>query len=73
MHGQGEYMIFFLEHNIVMMLLRYVLECPMCGVIYRSRQYWYGNPDHEGRITRSKIIHLWPGVCSLGSHDEMIS
>ncbi|CAB1339817.1 unnamed protein product [Coregonus sp. 'balchen'] len=24
---------------------RYVIECPNCGVIYRSRQYWYGNQD----------------------------
>ncbi|KAI6068272.1 Zinc finger FYVE domain-containing protein 1 [Aix galericulata] len=23
----------------------YVIECPNCGVVYRSRQYWFGNQD----------------------------
>lgn len=23
----------------------YVLECRDCGIIYRSRQHWYGNSD----------------------------
>ena len=44
----------------------YVLECRICGVIYRSRQHWYGNttPESEG-IVQTEICHIWPGVRSL--------
>lgn len=44
----------------------YVLECQKCGVIYRSRQQWYGNtdPEHQGVVT-TEIAHVWPGVRSL--------
>jgi zinc finger FYVE domain-containing protein 1 len=38
----------------------YVLECPHHGVIYRSRQYWYGNPDPES-VVRTELKHIWPG------------
>lgn len=38
----------------------YVLECPNHGVIYRSRQYWYGNPDPEA-VVRTELKHIWPG------------
>ena len=24
---------------------RDILECNNCGIIYRSRQFWYGNPE----------------------------
>lgn len=37
-----------------------VLECPYCGVIYQSRQYWYGNKDPEETVTRVEIVHVWP-------------
>lgn len=44
----------------------YVLECQKCGVIYRSRQQWYGNtdPEYQG-IVHTEIAHVWPGVRSL--------
>ncbi|XP_067682837.1 zinc finger FYVE domain-containing protein 1-like isoform X2 [Haliotis asinina] len=37
----------------------YVLECPNCGIIYRSRQYWYGNQDVEA-IVLAEVAHIWP-------------
>nr|XP_029507833.1 zinc finger FYVE domain-containing protein 1-like isoform X2 [Oncorhynchus nerka] len=40
----------------------YVIECPNCGVIYRSRQYWYGNQDPVDTVVRTEIQHIWPGV-----------
>ena len=24
---------------------RDILECNNCGIVYRSRQFWYGNPE----------------------------
>uniref|UniRef100_A0A8D3CP62 Zinc finger FYVE domain-containing protein 1-like n=1 Tax=Scophthalmus maximus TaxID=52904 RepID=A0A8D3CP62_SCOMX len=39
----------------------YVIECPNCGVIYRSRQYWYGNQDPVETVVRTEIQHVWPG------------
>jgi len=39
----------------------YVLECPECGVIYRSRQFWYGNRDPMETAVRAEIRHVWPG------------
>ncbi|KAG9481398.1 zinc finger FYVE domain-containing protein 1 [Eleutherodactylus coqui] len=38
----------------------YVIECPNCGVIYRSRQYWFGNQDPVDTIVRTEIQHVWP-------------
>ncbi|KAM4013620.1 zinc finger FYVE domain-containing protein 1 [Anomaloglossus baeobatrachus] len=38
----------------------YVIECPDCGVIYRSRQYWFGNQDPVDTIVRTEIQHVWP-------------
>ena len=43
----------------------YVLECPECGVIYRSRQFWYGNKDPLENTVRSEIKHVWPGTLLL--------
>ncbi len=43
-------------------LCRYVIECPNCSVIYRSRQYWYGNQDPVDTVVRTEIQHVWPGV-----------
>ncbi|KAE8585588.1 hypothetical protein XENTR_v10021368 [Xenopus tropicalis] len=37
----------------------YVLECRVCGIIYRSRQYWYGNKDPDGSIVRQEVRHVW--------------
>ncbi|KAG5277272.1 hypothetical protein AALO_G00115640 [Alosa alosa] len=39
----------------------YVIECPNCSVIYRSRQYWYGNQDPVDTVVRTEIQHIWPG------------
>ncbi|XP_077997620.1 zinc finger FYVE domain-containing protein 1-like isoform X2 [Glandiceps talaboti] len=39
----------------------YVLECPTCGIIYRSREYWYGNRDPVDSAVRTEIRHVWPG------------
>jgi len=40
----------------------YVLECPECGIIYRSRKYWYGNQDPVENTVRTEIKHVWPGT-----------
>ncbi|XP_060712149.1 zinc finger FYVE domain-containing protein 1 [Hemiscyllium ocellatum] len=40
----------------------YVLECPNCGVIYRSRQYWVGNQDPEASVVRPELKHVWQGA-----------
>lgn len=45
---------------------RYVLECEKCGIIYRSRQYWYGNESPAGSVVREQYQHVWPGSV-LGS------
>ncbi|XP_033207941.1 zinc finger FYVE domain-containing protein 1-like isoform X1 [Belonocnema kinseyi] len=37
----------------------YVIECPQCGEIYRSRQYWYGNKNPEDAAVRTEITHVW--------------
>lgn len=39
----------------------YILECVNCGVIYRSRQYWYGNRDPWETAVKTEIVHHWPG------------
>lgn len=46
-------------------LCRYVLECPFCGIIYRSRQYWMGNQDPESTVVRTEVKHVWQGVSSF--------
>lgn len=38
-----------------------VIECPKCGEIYRSRQYWYGNRSPEDFAVQSEIVHVWKG------------
>ncbi|KAL7295622.1 hypothetical protein TKK_0010985 [Trichogramma kaykai] len=37
----------------------YVIECPHCGEIYRSRQHWFGNKSPEDSAVRSEITHVW--------------
>ena len=39
-----------------------MLECDYCGVIYRSRQHWYGNKQPTEDAVRTEIRHVWPGV-----------
>nr|XP_035118103.1 zinc finger FYVE domain-containing protein 1-like [Callithrix jacchus] len=40
----------------------YVIECPNCGGVYHSRQYWFGNKDPVDKVVRTEIVHVWPGV-----------
>jgi zinc finger FYVE domain-containing protein 1 len=54
----------------------YVLECARCGVIYRSREHWYGNDSPETKsVVQTEIAHIWPGMRSLqGSfRDRMLN
>lgn len=44
----------------------YVLECEKCGIIYRSRQYWYGNESPDRTVVKEEYQHVWPGSV-LGS------
>ncbi|XP_050503770.1 zinc finger FYVE domain-containing protein 1 isoform X2 [Diabrotica virgifera virgifera] len=43
----------------------YVIECPKCGEIFRSRQHWYGNKNPEDAAVRAEVVHMWPGERSL--------
>ncbi|XP_067637348.1 zinc finger FYVE domain-containing protein 1-like isoform X2 [Eurosta solidaginis] len=36
-----------------------VIDCPSCGEIYRSRQYWFGNKSPEETSVRAIIVHVW--------------
>lgn len=38
-----------------------VLECPRCGIIHRSRQYWFGNKETWESSVRTEIRHVWSG------------
>lgn len=59
------------DHKVLLFypfcLCRYVIECPNCAVIYRSRQYWYGNQDPVETVVRTEIQHVWPGVRTQNS------
>eukprot|EP00094_Tigriopus_californicus_P012713 TCALIF_12290-PA protein Name:"Similar to ZFYVE1 Zinc finger FYVE domain-containing protein 1 (Homo sapiens)" AED:0.02 eAED:0.02 QI:61/1/1/1/1/0.75/4/514/657 len=48
-----------------------VLECSRCGVIYRSRQHWYGNDTPESKaVVHTEVSHMWPGTRTLqGTHN----
>ncbi|KAK6998031.1 Zinc finger FYVE domain-containing protein 1 [Biomphalaria glabrata] len=48
----------------------YVYECPNCGIIYRSREHWYGNEEEE-KALHVEYRHVWPqGPTGLeGSHN----
>ena len=52
-----------------------VLECRICGVIYRSRQHWFGNETPEAAaVVHTEISHIWPGVRTLeGKFSKIIS
>ncbi|XP_075232834.1 zinc finger FYVE domain-containing protein 1-like isoform X2 [Lycorma delicatula] len=49
-------------------LAKYVIECPNCGEIYRSRQFWYGNNGPEAAAVRPEIQHVWPGNAPLSQN-----
>lgn len=46
----------------------YILECKQCGVIYKSRQYWYGNKEPTERAARTEIRHVWDGDVGIGGN-----
>ncbi|CAL1541626.1 unnamed protein product [Lymnaea stagnalis] len=48
----------------------YVYECPNCGIIYRSREHWYGNEEEE-KVLHVEYRHVWPqGPSALdGTHN----
>ncbi|XP_056648224.1 zinc finger FYVE domain-containing protein 1-like isoform X1 [Diorhabda sublineata] len=48
----------------------YVIECPKCGEIYRSREHWYGNKNPEDVAVRSEVVHIWPGESFSESHNS---
>lgn len=37
----------------------YIIDCPNCGEIFRSRQYWYGNKSPENVCVLQETIHVW--------------
>ncbi|KAG7175604.1 Zinc finger FYVE domain-containing protein 1-like [Homarus americanus] len=45
----------------------YVLECEKCGIIYRSRQYWYGNESPDRCVVKEEFQHVWPGTVLGGA------
>ena len=49
---------------------RYVFECPTCGVIFKSREYWLFNPDPTE--VRTETVHVWPLVCSSPAQRSML-
>lgn len=49
----------------------YILECGHCGVIYRSREHWYGNADPEDEAVVMVTEHVWPGY-HLGQQGSSI-
>ena len=40
----------------------YLIKCPNCSVVYRSRQYWFGNQDPVDTVVGTEIVHMWPGT-----------
>lgn len=44
-----------------------VIECPKCGEIFRSRQYWYGNRSPEDFAVQSEIVHVWKGSAFMNN------
>ncbi|KAI4557115.1 hypothetical protein MJT46_013794 [Ovis ammon polii x Ovis aries] len=40
----------------------YLIECPNCSVVYRSRQYWFGDQDPVDTVVGIEIVHMWPGT-----------
>lgn len=38
-----------------------VIDCPKCGELFRTRQYWYGNRSPEDFAVQSEIVHVWKG------------
>lgn len=49
-----------------------IIECPHCGEIYRSRQYWYGNKDPEEVAVCTEITHVWITVCYINHNCKKV-
>lgn len=47
-----------------------ILECNHCGIIYRSRQFWYGNPEVQ-KFVHEEVVHVWPegNTFLIGTHN----
>ena len=54
--------------GVCLLVCRYIIECDSCGVIYRSRKHWYGNPPPEQGAVRSENRHVWHQVCVCGHY-----
>ncbi|XP_008191766.2 zinc finger FYVE domain-containing protein 1 isoform X2 [Tribolium castaneum] len=50
----------------------YVIECPTCGKIYQSREYWYGNKDPKDEAVVIDIVHVWPGEKHHFQHKSLL-
>ena len=51
---------------------RYVIECKHCGVIFRSRQHWYGNPEPEQKAVKTENKHVWSEVRSVSIYVTLL-
>lgn len=51
----------------------YVIECPQCGEIYRSRQYWYGNKNPEDAAVRTEITHVFQNNSNLNIKNQNVA
>lgn len=40
----------------------YKIECEICGIIYQSREYWYGNKDPKSDAVEISSVHVWSEV-----------
>ena len=50
-------------------ICRYSLHCSECGVIYKSRQLWWGNIPPEKEAVTMMNKHVWPGVSLCVFHE----
>ena len=55
-------MYMYLTHVLACRVRSYVFECPTCGIIFKSREYWLFNQDSTE--VRTETVHVWPLVCS---------
>uniref|UniRef100_A0A1I8G2U7 B box-type domain-containing protein n=1 Tax=Macrostomum lignano TaxID=282301 RepID=A0A1I8G2U7_9PLAT len=60
--GKRSVAAYILESGLTSYALHgYALTCSLCGVLQRSRQYWYGNQDPvEAGLVRAEFVHVWP-------------
>lgn len=39
-----------------------MIECPTCGIIFKSRENWVYNPELTDSDVRTETVHVWPLV-----------